>query len=491
MQKVSGKQFANSAMWKFIELIIRKLVGLIISTILARILAPKDYGAITITTVFIAFSDIFIMSGFNVALIRKEQVAEEDYSTVMIMSLIFSGFIYVVLFVSSPFLAVFYKIPELEKVLRVITILLFFQSVAAVIRAKATRELQFKKMSGVTIAENTLAGIIGLVFAFKGYGVWALVAQQLSANIIDVILLTIVFRWQYQWRFSTKTVKEMITFTIGVVGASVTEFISNNANGLVVGKVYDTTELGYMNRGNLYPEVIGMNSYGAISGALLPTLASRQDDKDSIRGVVRKVVSMTAYIIFPMMLGLAGVAQNFIIILLTDKWLPCLGIYICSCIGYMVIPIRSIGFTVFYATGMSKVIMRIAEVKAVLIFLNLVVNIIIYKRSIYVLAIVNLIIELIILILTQGYVRKAIGYTYRELLEDIGRPGLMAMPMLGVTVAIGVLFPHRVITFIFQIICGGLVYVCISAIVKEKNFIKLLNVAKEKVGVKLLNHGCK
>ncbi len=484
MQKVSGKQFANSAMWKFIELIIRKLVGLVISTILARLLAPEDYGAITITTVFIAFSDIFIMSGFNVALIRKEHVTEDDYSTVMIMSLIFSGFIYIVLFISSPFLATFYKVPELKSVLRVITILLFFQSVAAVMRAKATRELQFKKMSGVTIAENTLAGMIGLLFAFKGYGVWALVAQQLSANILDVLLLTIVFKWHFQWKFRKKTVKEMIAFTTGVVGASITEFISNNANGLVVGKVYNTTELGYINRGNLYPEVIGMNSYGAISGALLPTLASRQGDNEAICRVARKVASMSAYILFPMMLGLAGVSQNFIIVLLTDKWLPCLGIFICYCISYMVIPIRSIGFTVFYATGMSKVIMRIAEVKAGLIFLNLLINIVLYRRSIYVLALVNLIIEIIILILTQWYVRKTIGYTYRELLKDIGRPLLMSLPVLGVAVVIDVFLPHRLVVFVLQVLCGGVVYIIISAVTKDNNFLKLISALKEKIGAK-------
>ena len=293
MEKVTGQQFAENAMWKFLEMIVQKIVGLVISTILARLLLPEVYGIVALTTVFITFSDIFILNGFNVALIRKEQTTEKDYATVMLMSLLFALVLYVVFFVSAPWLAEFYHTPQLIKVLRILTVILFFRAIATVIRAKGTRELRFKEMSVVSVTANIFAGLAGLVLAYRGFGVWALVAQQISAALWDMILLSVIFHWKYRLCFQTETIREMFSFTMGVFGASFMDFLGNNANSLVVGKAYSPTELGYMNRGNMYPEVIGLNTYNAISSVLLPTLASRQNDRKEIRNVVRSVVSIT------------------------------------------------------------------------------------------------------------------------------------------------------------------------------------------------------
>lgn len=481
MQKVSGTQFANNAIWKFLELIVRKLIGLVISTILARILLPEAYGIVALTTVFITFSDIFILNGFNVALIRKDRVSEEDYSTVMILSLVFTTVLYCLFFFSAPAVASFYKTPELKGVLRTITILLFFQSVATVIRAKGTRELRFREMSIVTVIENVTAGFIGLYMAYKGFGVWALVFQQVSAAFLDMVLLSIVFRWKYRFAFRVGIVRDMLSFTAGVLGSSFMDFLGNNANSLVVGRTYSSTELGYMNRGNMYPEVIGLNTYNAINSVLLPALASRQNDRKAMHDVVRKVVSVTEYIILPLMIGLAGVSRNFIIVFLTKKWLPCLIILNCACINYMIQPIRSIGSNVFYALGESKTIMRVEGFRVLAMLANLITVIVLLRKSIYVLVFGNLVIAFCVLLIMQKFVSRAIGYTYKELFMDVLPTVLLSVPMLAVALMIDRVLPHNVLSLTLQILAGAAVYLIGSWITKNKNFLVIKNTAYERI----------
>lgn len=481
MKRVSENQFAQNAIWKFLELIVNKLAGLIISTILARMLLPEAYGIVALTTVFITFADIFIQNGFNVALVRKKEVSEDDYSTIMVLSLLFTTVLYLIFFFFAPTIAEFYKTPELRDVLRILTLLLFFRAVSTVIRAKGTRELHFREMSAVTVVENIVAGIMGLFVAYKGLGVWALVVQQLFAAILDMILLSFVFRWKYRISFHLKTVKEMLSFTLGVLGSSFLDFLGNNANSLVVGKAYSSTELGYMNRGNMYPEVIGLNTYNAINSVLLPTLASRQNDREAMRSVVRKVISLTEYILLPMMIGLIGISKNFIVVLLTEKWMPCHKIMICSCIVYLINPVRSIGYNVFYALGESKITIKIESTRSAAMLVNLLLTIIILRKSIYVLAGINLLVAFLTAFLTQLYVRKSIGYTFREFFEDVLPSAFLVLPILITSVIIGLIVSNHTIAMALQIVAGVCVFFIGSAATKNTNFHKLMTFAVNRI----------
>ncbi len=470
MNQVSKDQFASNALWKFTEIIVRKIVALVISTILARLLAPEAYGVVALTTVFITFSDIFILNGFNVALIRKESVDEEDYSTVMLLSMGFSTVVYTILYFAAPLLANFYDSPELKDVLRVITVLIFFQSIATVIRAKATRELKFKEMSFVAIFGNVTASLIGLFMAYIGLGVWALVAQQVLANFFDMILLTIVFKWNYFWRFSKRKAGEMLKFTLGVLGASFLDFLGNNANSLVIGRVFSTSELAYYNRGNMYPETISLNTYNSINSVLLPTLASRQSDPEEMKKVVRKVTSVTEYIILPMMIGLIAISDRFVGVLLTHKWDLCIPVMVCSCLYYSLNPIRSIGYSVFYARGESKRNVKIETARSIFMILNLIVIVILLKKSIYILAAMNVVIALLVALYTQYQVSKCIGYRFRELLIDI-LPSLIMSIIMGLIVrSIAMVTSESGVIFVAQLFVGLIAYVIMSALTQNVNY---------------------
>lgn len=470
MEKVTANQFANNALWRFIDVISRKAVSLVISIILARLIAPEAYGVVALTTVFITFSDIFILNGFNIALIRKEKISEIDYSTVTTMSLVFTAFMYVAFFVSAPYIGIFYESEDLCPVLRSITVLLFFESVSSVIRAKATRELQFKKMAFTSFISNVGSGLVALVFAYKGYGVWALVIQQVLANLLDMIMLMLVFRWRVSLKYSSASAKSMTKFTIGVLGTSFLDFLGNNVCSLIVGKSYSTKQLGYYNRANMFPETIGLNAYNSINSVLLPTLASRQDDAADMKNVTRKVMSFTMYIIVPLMVGLMAVSENLIVVLLTEKWLPVVPMMYFCCVYYAVNPVRAMGYSILYAKGESKETVKVELVRATLMIAGILIVVLFLKRGILSVLTSNLIVSIVVLLVTQRRVKKCISYSFTELLQDIMPAIIISAIMFGIVRLVGLLAFNQCVLLFLQILAGVSTYIVISFFTKNKNF---------------------
>ena len=473
MRRVTSNQFANNAMWKFADMISNKLILLVITILLARLIAPEAYGIVALTTVFIAFSDIFIQNGFNIALIRKETVDEIDYSTVTTMSLVFTVFMYLIIFVTAPYAASFYKSPDLCLVLRIITILLFFRSIVSVIRAKGTRELQFKKMLISAFISNVSAGVIALVLAYLGWGIWTLVAQQLLAGFLDMIILMHIFRWHLSLKISFSVVKGMLKFTVGVLGTSFLDFLGNNVSSLIIGKSYSTKDLGYYNRANIFPETIGLNAYNSINSVLLPTLASLQNDRDAMKRVTRKVMSLTEYIILPMMFGLIGVANVLIPVLLTDKWVPSISLMYFCCISFAINPIRAIGYNVFYARGDSRLSVNIEILRATLMIAGILIVVFVFHKALIYVLLSNVLISLIVAGTTHSKVKLCIGYSFRELCSDILPSLAMSLIMMLLVFWVGSIQINKVLLLIIQILIGGIVYMGMSLMVKNKNIILL------------------
>lgn len=473
MRRVTSNQFANNAMWKFADMISNKLILLVITILLARLITPEAYGVVALTMVFIGFSDIFILNGFNIALIRKETVDEIDYSTVTTMSLVFTVFMYLIIFVTAPYAASFYKSPDLCLVLRIITILLFFRSIVSVIRAKGTRELQFKRMVISAFISNVSAGVIALVLAYLGWGIWALVAQQLLAGFLDMIILMHIFRWHLSLKISFSVVKGMLKFTVGVLGTSFLDFLGNNVSSLIIGKSYSTKDLGYYDRANILPETIGLNAYNSINSVLLPTLASLQNDRDAMKRVTRKVMSLTEYIILPMMFGLIGVANVLIPVLLTDKWVSSIPLMYFCCISFAINPIRAIGYNVFYARGDSRLSVNIEILRATLMIVGILIVILVFQEALIYVLLSNALISLVVAGATHYRVKSCIGYSFRELYSDVFPSLVMSLIMMSIVLLVGNLQMNKVLLLIIQVLIGGTIYMGMSLVLKNKNFVIL------------------
>lgn len=479
MEKVSSTQFASSALWRLVDVISRKIVTLFISILLARIIVPEVYGVVALTMVFIVFCDIFILNGFNVALIRKKEIVPIDYSTVMTMSLVFTSVMYVIIWFCSPLFADFYESPDLCPVLRAITLLLFFESVSSVIRAKATREMQFKKMTIAAFTSSLASGLIALVMAYMGFGVWALVVQQVSSNLIEMVMLLIVFRWKISFKFSLEVAKSMTKFTIGVLGTSFLDFFGNNFTNLIIGKAYSTKDLGFINRANIFPETIGLNAYNSINSVLLPTLSSRQNCDEEMKTVLRKVMSLTMYVILPMMFGLIGTAKMLIPILLTEKWAPSVPLMYFFCLYYAVNPIRAIGYSAFYAKGQSKYSVHVEVLRALLMVTGGLL-VVLFKLNILFVLLSNLIVSLTVALTTQYKVRSLLNYTFSELWKDISPSLMMSLVMCAIVFLLGMVPWNQMVVLFLQIVVGVVVYLVLSRATKNSNYVQAKGFLMEK-----------
>ena len=311
--QVTKKQFAMNSLWKILEQFSAKGISMVVSIVLARWLLPSDYGLIALTTVFTNLSDILIDGGFSTALIRKETVDDYDYSAVFSVSSSMSIFLYAVLFFAAPFVAGYYAEPQLTIVLRVIGFTFFIQAFTAVRNGIVNRNMQFKLLFYCNSTASIVSGAIGIVAAYMGYGVWALVAQRLTQQLALTVLLFIKVKWKISWKFNLGRIKEMLKFSLGVVGSSLLNYLGGNIYSVVIGKKYSVTDLGYYNKGEQLPMQFSLYTFGAMSNVLLPTISSCQNDLERVKHIIRKVVVMTSFLIMPLMAGLAITSKEVIV----------------------------------------------------------------------------------------------------------------------------------------------------------------------------------
>lgn len=470
--------FANNIMWKMIDLISRKAFGFAISILLARLLMPESFGVIALTTVFIAFTNIFILNGFNVSLIRKAHVEKIDYSTVMTMSLSFVTIINFAIFFLAPYVADFYGINVLCPVLRVMVFGLYFSAVSAVVSAKATRELKFKQMAIPSFTSNALGGVIAVVIAYMGGGVWALVAQHIIASFVIMIWMIILFRFPLSLKFSWDVVRGHLNFSLGVIGTSFLEFLGNHVSSLIIGKVYKSKGLGFYDRAGVLPEMISINLAGAISSVLLPTLAKHQEDLKYVKGLTRKTVSLSFFIIVPVMFGLIGCANIFVPVLLTEKWCPMIPLLYITCVYYAIAPVRTIEYGLLYSMGRSDFAVKVECLRALLMIIGIIVVAIVIKLSIFYVVLTNLLVSFVVSISVHFYVKKIISYSFKEFFYDLMPSLFYSVLMMVMLMIMSKLLGATWISLLSQIIMGALLYFLMSFIAKDQNLIYLKKLIK-------------
>lgn len=479
---VNKRQFAINSLWKMLEQFSAKGISVVVSIILARLLLPGDYGVIALTTIFTNLSDILIDGGFSTALITKESVDDYDYSAVFSVSSSIAVFLYIILFFESPFIAKYYDEPQLIAVLRVIGVSFFVQAFTAVRNGIVNRNMQFKLLFLCNSTASVVSGIIGIVSAYFGCGVWALVLQRLSQQIIMTILLFMNVKWKIHWRYNSQRIKEMLSFSLGVVGSSLLNFFSGSIYGAVIGKKYSVTNLGYYDKGSQLPMQFSLYTFGAMSNVLLPTISSYQNDLKKVKKIIRKVVCMTSFLIMPLMAGLAITSKEVISLLFTDKWLPSVPIVPSMCVYYLVTPYILINVQLFFALGKSKLRVKTEIIRLILMVIGLYVISFIPNNSMLFLAYANGIIAVIVTMVTYVEARKLIAYTIGEVLRDIIKPivctGIMSIVVLIIsqfTANYGI-----VTSFVIKAVSGITVYTITSFICKSEGINEMFSLIRRR-----------
>ena len=484
MTEISKEQFAKGTIWKLLERFIGRGISLVISVVLARLLTPDDYGLIALTTVFTNLSEILIDAGFGTALIRKKEADDEDFACVFTISCGISAVLYVILFFVAPFVSGYYERPELIAVLRVMSLVLFIQAFASTRNAFVNRNMQFKLLMKCNMVAAVISGAAGITMAYLGMGVWALVLQRLLQQLIITVLLFIKVKWKPKLKFDSEKFKNLFGFSAGVIGASLVNYVENCVNSLVVGKHYSVSDLGYVDKATILPEQISLNSFGAMTNVLLPTVSSYQSDIDRLRLVIRKVVRYTSYVMLPVMLGMLVVSREAIIVLFTEKWLPSASMMQFICIYYIATPLMLIDVQIFFGLGHSNIRLKTEIYRIIFILAGVVLCCFVFDLEIKYLLMTNAIAAGLGTLVTHLEVKKLIGYTLTDRLKDTYKSLISALVMCAVVMGAKYIlnrfaFP-AIVLLIIEIAIGGLSYMLMSVLLKIDVFKELLGLFKKK-----------
>jgi len=471
------KVVISSLIYKLLERFSHQGIAFVVQIILARILDPTDYGVLTILTIFITISQVFVQSGLNTALIQRNDINEKDFSTVFYLSLIIAGVLYLILFISSPFIAAFYRMPEIKNVLRVLAIILIPGAFNSIQNAKIAREMQFKKLLYSSLGAVIISGIVGIYMAIKGYGVWSLVGQQISNQFSICIILFFVVRWKPMIVFEFHRLKMLFSFGWKLLLSNLIDTTYKELRSLIIGKKYSPSTLGYYNRGKQFPELIVNNINGSIQSVMLPTLSKVQDNKERMKQIMRRSIVTSAFFLFPVLMGLAVVSESLIVLLLTEKWLPCVPYLRIYCFIFAFYPIHTANLQAINAQGRSDQFLKLEIIKKIYGIVVLFISVAFFDTPLAI-ALGGAITTIISCFVNASPNKRLLNYSYMEQLKDI-LPTLIITFIMGTIVyTINFLKLSNILTLILQVLVGIVVYIMLALIIKLESFKYLLNIIK-------------
>lgn len=458
--------------WRLAERCGAQLVTFIVSIVLARILAPEDYGKIALITVFTAIMQVFVDSGLGTALIQKKDADDLDFSSVFYFNFAICLILYTVMFLLAPFIANFYRDETLVPIIRVISLTIVISGVKGIQQSYVSRNMLFKRFFFATLGGTVFSAALGIGMAYAGAGVWAIVAQQLSNTTIDTLILWITVKWRPKKAFSWDRLKKLLSFGWKMLASSLLDTIYNNLRNLVIGRIYSSADLAYYNQGDKMPSVIVNNINTSIDSVLLPTMANAQDDCTRIKEMTRRAIKMSTYAMAPLMMGLAFCAEPIIQLILTEKWLPCVPYLRIFCITYMFYPIHTANLNAIKAMGRSDMFLELEIAKKIvgifLLILTMNFGVMAMAYSLLVGSVFNQIIN-------SWPNRKLLLYGYTEQIKDILPSILLAVGMGICVYFVGFIHLPTIVVLILQICLGAVIFIGLSALLRFEEFTYIIN----------------
>lgn len=473
------KKVISGAVWKFAERIIAQAVSLIVSIIIARLLNPSDYGVVSIVTVFFSFANVIISGGLNTALIQKKEADKDDYNTVFTISFILAIFLYLALFLTAPFIAKIYKQPILVSIIRVLGFSLPIYALKSVVCAYISANLQFRKFFFATLGGTLTSAVVGIFMALNGFGAWALVAQQLTNTVIDTLILFLVTKLKLSFNMTFNRVKGLVQYGYKILLSSLLGVTVNQINPLFIGLKYTSADLSFYTKGRSFPETLSSSMTYTISSVLFPALSKYQDDKERLLQCTRLYMRIASFVVFPVMLGFAGVAENFVLVLLGEKWLPTVYYIQIASIATMFDVVAAGNCETIKAMGRSDIFLKIEVIKKIGYFITLILFLV-FSNSPRVLAISLLVCTVIQVVVNSIPNRKLIVYKGIQQIKDIFPNFFIAIIMFFVVEIVGKIQINAIAVLCLQILTGMLVYLLIAILTKNKAISILVNIIKKR-----------
>lgn len=358
----------NGIAWTSVEKLSTQIVQFVIGVAIARVLAPADYGVVGMTAIFFAIAGTFIDSGFGNALIQKKDRSEADYATCFYFNFLVGLLFFCILYALAPAIAAFYKTPILCDVTRTLSLTLVINSLTIAQNAKLTAEMKFKALSVISVTSQIISGCLGLYLAYTGRGVWALVVQMISGCVLNLIFIECYLKWIPRWTFSKASFRHLFSFGSKILCSGLINTIYQNIYTLVIGKVFSPKEVGYYNRGNQFAMLPSQTLLSVFMKVAYPVMAEVQDDTDLLRKAYRKFLRMPIFILWPILFGLIVLARPLILLLLGEKWLPCVPLLQVLCIGSFFNPLTHINLNILYVKGRTDLVLKLELIKKPIAF---------------------------------------------------------------------------------------------------------------------------
>ena len=463
-----SKKIASNFIWRFAERCGAQLVTFIVSIVLARILMPDDYGTVALVTVFTTIMQVFVDSGLSTALIQKKDADDLDFSSVFYFNFVVCIILYLMMFLAAPVIASFYEMPELTPIVRVISLTIVISGIKGVQQSYVSRNMLFKRFFYATLGGTIFSALLGIAMAYLEFGVWAIVAQHLSNTAIDTLILWITVKWRPKLMFSWERLKGLLGFGWKMLCSALLDTGYNNLRNLLIGKIYSSSDLAFYNQGDKFPKLIATNINTSIDSVLLPAMSNEQDSRDKVKSMTRRSIMVSCYIMAPLMIGLSCCASNLVTIMLTEKWLPCVFFLQIFCITYMFYPIHTANLNAIKAMGRSDLFLKLEIWKKVIGMILLLSTMFI---SVEAMAYSLLISTLTSMIINSWPNKKLLNYSFLEQMKDI-LPSIFLAVGMGVAVYfIGFLPVPTLPLLIIQVVCGGVIYIVGSAVIRLEPYV--------------------
>jgi len=473
----------NAIIWRGMEIFGQQGIRLVIGIVLARLLLPEQFGLIAMLTIFIALAEAFINSGFGQALVQKKNADYTDECSIfyfnILVSLIAMGF----LWLAAPWIAAFYKQPLLTSLTRVLSLNLIINAFAQIQRTILTKKIDFKSQLKVGVSASLFSGVIGVVMAYKGFGVWALVGQQVSRALAQTTIYWFVSDWRPALILSFSSLTSMFRFGSKLLFSGLLDTVFNNIYLVVIGKLFTPAALGFYSRAKGLQQYPVTSTTSIASSVTFPVFASVQDDRSRVKVGVQKSLTTLVMIITPCMLGLAVVAKPLVSVVLTEKWLPCVPFLQLLCIAGILWPLHVINLNVLKALGRSDLFFRLEVLKKILVVVAIAVT---YRWGIQAMIYGQIGVSVLGYYLNSYYSGKLINYPIKEQIFDLA-------PYMGIAMVMGIgvysiqwfRFPNNLALLASQILVGVFIYTVIGWAFRMPAFVEVIAIFKNRCLLRL------
>lgn len=464
--------------WSAVERFSVAGISFLFGLVLARLLSPSDYGVIAMLNIFMAISQTFIDSGFSSALIRKPDRTETDNATAFYFNIVVGVVCYLVLFGAAPLIARFYDEPILVPVTRVIGLNLLLNSLCVVQQALLTVRIDFKTQAKISLTATILSGVIGIVLAYKGYGVWALVVQSVSAALFRMVLLWLLAQWRPQARFSKSSFRVLFSYGSKLLASGLLDTVYNNLYTIVIGKKFTSASLGVYARADHLAQFPAVNITGILQRVTFPVLSTIQTEDERLRVNYRKFLRLSAYVVFPLMMGLAAVADPLIRWILTDKWEAAIPLLQILCFALMWYPIHAINLNLLQVKGRSDIFLKLEVWKKIIGVVTLCVTI---PLGLTAMCVGRVFTSLISLVINTYYTGKLIQVGYWRQMKDLLPTLVNSVVMLLICwlVQLPVAGSH-VLRLLLAVLAGCVYYVVSGYVFRSEELKELVGLIKGK-----------